>query len=242
MYVGQRVRLPDLERGKGCFRACTCTHARRMEYCSDLPCMDQYRNCGVAGQIKGECYVCNYHTLKWQSILSISAHGTNFVIDCNFCSCYNGEVTCTKRQCTDVYGGASTRPVLPCNCNSHHLPVCAASGRTFPNICLAKCMGYDQSEIEFGPCSVKDPCKARPCKRGEMWEFVHLSTLEGYRSTLLPVPSEHTECDLYWLTECVINSPFYEQSIQIGINLLEWIHLTFHQLPFLALSLEAHHA
>lgn len=148
IHVGQRAKIQDFERGEGCYRACACTSSGKLEYCTSLPCLDEPKTCEVAGQIK--------------------LHGRNFKIDCNFCSCYNGEIICTKRQClSDQESESRVSKALSCNCGSHILSVCASNGRTYPNICLAKCMGYSEKEIEFGPCTAKDPCRARPCKRNE---------------------------------------------------------------------------
>ncbi|XP_077973022.1 reversion-inducing cysteine-rich protein with Kazal motifs-like [Styela clava] len=150
VHIGQRVKIPDWKRGEGCFRACACTSAERLQHCTDLPCLDASKSCTVVGQIK--------------------VHGSHFKIDCNFCSCYNGNVTCTKRQCaskdeTDDNNREFTG--LPCNCERHFVPVCASNGKTYPSACIARCMGHVDADIDFGPCRAKDPCKGHPCRRNE---------------------------------------------------------------------------
>ncbi|KAF4519249.1 hypothetical protein B566_EDAN002137 [Ephemera danica] len=99
-------------------------------------------------------------------------HGAWFYMDCNLCSCYAGEITCSKRQCqvTSRSSLVQSKPQdfssLPCNCPPHHVPVCGRNGNTYPSSCLAKCAGLKDADFEFGPCSSKDPCEPNPCSDG----------------------------------------------------------------------------
>lgn len=52
---------------------------------------------------------------------------------------------------------------LPCNCPSHHVPVCARNGNTYPSACVARCTGIPDTDIEFGPCNNKSPCENVVC-------------------------------------------------------------------------------
>lgn len=78
----------------------------------------------------------------WQIFVGNShqQHGSAFNIDCNSCSCYAGELVCSKRQCeSSAVGGRNTAyTTLPCNCPPHYVPVCGRNGITYPSACLAK--------------------------------------------------------------------------------------------------------
>ncbi|KAG8230672.1 hypothetical protein J437_LFUL010486 [Ladona fulva] len=113
-------------------------------------------------------------------------HGSWFYVDCNLCSCYSGEKTCSKRQCGEMWGmvvsygmnleglfeSSDSRKdsafiALPCNCPAHYVPVCGRNGRTYPSSCLAKCAGLGDSDFEFGSCASIDPCKDNTCSEEE---------------------------------------------------------------------------
>lgn len=47
---------------------------------------------------------------------------------------------------------------LPCNCPTHYVPVCGSNGRTYPSLCIARCLGVQDSDLEYGACSVWNPC------------------------------------------------------------------------------------
>lgn len=53
---------------------------------------------------------------------------------------------------------------LPCNCGDQFVPVCGQNGRTYPSACIARCVGLQDNQFEFGSCISKDPCNPNPCK------------------------------------------------------------------------------
>lgn len=59
-------------------------------------------------------------------------------MECNVCSCFAGEIVCSKKQCELEEKALSAHPLLPCNCPTHHVPMCGSNGNTYPNECLAK--------------------------------------------------------------------------------------------------------
>lgn len=67
-------------------------------------------------------------------------HGSSFALECNACSCYVGEVICSKKQCekTALSGMNSAFTTLPCNCPPQYMPVCGKNGNTYQSACLAK--------------------------------------------------------------------------------------------------------
>lgn len=136
------VRIPISLKQKGCHKICRCAASGRIENCQPLPCIN-YESCNVSGRR--------------------IEHSTWFYVECNICSCYAGEITCTKRQCR--IPGVSDRSYtsLPCNCPPHHVPVCGSNGNTYPSACVAKCSGLQDSEFEFGACGLTDPCAGVTC-------------------------------------------------------------------------------
>lgn len=60
-------------------------------------------------------------------------------MECNICTCFAGEIVCSKKQC-DYIEDSSMIPYtkLPCNCPPHHVPVCGSNGNSYPSACLAK--------------------------------------------------------------------------------------------------------
>nr|CAB3265511.1 reversion-inducing cysteine-rich protein with Kazal motifs-like [Phallusia mammillata] len=147
---GSLVRVLDHTRGDGCFKACTCTKSGSLRRCHALQCTDGKRECNLAGQLR--------------------SHGSHFYVDCNFCSCYNGVVTCTKRQCLTSKSSVEEKRKftgVPCDCENNYSPVCGADGRTYPSLCLAACFGMTQSDVTIGTCSSQDPCQNNPCGERE---------------------------------------------------------------------------
>ncbi|KAI5750353.1 hypothetical protein M8J76_014987 [Diaphorina citri] len=146
--AGSYVRIPLTNGQKGCLKICQCSSHGVIEKCQPLPCFP-LDSCVLGGK-KIE-------------------HGTLFLMECNTCSCYAGEIVCTKKQCRNP---TQTREIaftsLPCNCVPHHVPVCGRNGVTYPNSCLAKCAGLSDSDFEFGPCTSKNPCDSHPCSEGEV--------------------------------------------------------------------------
>lgn len=76
--LGTYVRIPVSAKNKGCLKICKCGATGRMENCQPLPCIT-YESCSLAGR-------------------KID-HNSWFYIECNICSCFAGEITCTKKQC-----------------------------------------------------------------------------------------------------------------------------------------------
>lgn len=72
------VRIPVSLKQKGCLKICKCGLSGRIENCQPLPCIS-YDSCMLAGR-KIE-------------------HASWFHVECNICSCFAGEITCTKKQC-----------------------------------------------------------------------------------------------------------------------------------------------
>lgn len=140
--IGTYVRIPVSPNQKGCLKICQCGKSGRIEHCQPLPCIS-YDSCSVAGK-------------------KID-HSSWFYVECNICSCFAGEITCTKKQCK--IDGVSDRSYtsLPCNCPAHHVPVCARNGKTYPSACVAKCTGLHDSDIEFGTCRAQDACLKNSC-------------------------------------------------------------------------------
>ena len=123
---------------KGCFKICKCVQGGNIEQCQPLPCITN-DSCTLAGR-------------------NIE-HGTWFNVECNICSCFAGEITCTKKQCR-INGIADQQySSLPCNCPPHHVPVCAKNGNTYPSACIAKCSGLHESDYDFGPCNWNTACE-----------------------------------------------------------------------------------
>ncbi|KAH8299658.1 hypothetical protein KR044_004307, partial [Drosophila immigrans] len=95
-------------------------------------------------------------------------HGSSFYLECNQCSCFAGEITCTKQQCRlpDYVDAGYTS--LPCNCAAHFVPVCGANGNTYPSACVAKCLGLQESSFVYGACNARSACSsgAHSCPAG----------------------------------------------------------------------------
>ncbi|KAL4711491.1 hypothetical protein ACJJTC_000507 [Scirpophaga incertulas] len=79
-------------------------------------------------------------------------HGDRYWVECNACVCLWGERVCARRACSGK---------LPCACPPHHLPA-AARSRRLPNVCLARCAGATDAEIEFGE---REECGSGACGR-----------------------------------------------------------------------------
>lgn len=116
---GAYVRVPIPNNPKGCLKICKCSKSR-IEECQPLPCVSL-----------APC---------WMGNMQQREHGVSFDMDCNTCSCFAGEVICSKRQCeTTALGERNTAyTTLPCNCAPHYVPVCGRNGVLYPSFCLAK--------------------------------------------------------------------------------------------------------
>lgn len=115
---GSYVRIPMSYGKNGCLKICKCSRGN-IEQCQPLPCI-----------LLDSCKLGNRKI----------DHGTSFVMDCNVCSCFAGEIVCSKRQCEiSTLGGVDPAfTSLPCNCPPHHVPVCGRNGNVYPSACLAK--------------------------------------------------------------------------------------------------------
>ncbi|KAF3821262.1 hypothetical protein GH733_011415 [Mirounga leonina] len=88
------------------------------------------------------------------------------------CSCGQSGLleNCMEMHCIDlqkscIVGGK--RKSLPCNCADQFVPVCGQNGRTYPSACLARCVGLQDHQFEFGSCISKDPCNPNPCPKNQ---------------------------------------------------------------------------
>lgn len=117
---GSYARIPISAKPRGCFKVCRCSKNGRLESCHSLPCIS-YDSCNLADR-KIE-------------------HGTWFPVECNICSCFAGEISCTKRQCRIPGISDQSYTSLPCNCPPHFVPVCGRNGQTYPSACVSKCAG-----------------------------------------------------------------------------------------------------
>lgn len=140
--IGSYARIPISMKQKGCFKLCRCMPNGRLDECQPLPCMS-YDSCKLGDrQIE---------------------HGSWFHIECNICSCFAGDITCTKKQCR-MPGISEHFTSLPCNCAPHHVPVCGNNnGYTYPSECVSKCAGLQVADIEYRSCRDNNPCRDAKC-------------------------------------------------------------------------------
>lgn len=116
----------------------------------EMHCIDLQKSCIVGGKRK--------------------SHGTSFNIDCNVCSCFAGNLVCSTRLCLSEHSSEDDRRTftgLPCNCADQFVPVCGQNGRTYPSACIARCVGLQDQQFEFGSCISKDPCNPNPCPKNQ---------------------------------------------------------------------------
>lgn len=139
---GEYARIPASLKHKGCFKMCRCSSNGRFENCQQLQCIS---------------YDACMHSDKRIE------HGTWFSIECNICSCFAGDITCTRKQCQIPGISDHTFTSLPCNCPPHYVPVCGRNGYTYPSACVSKCAGLQDTDIEFGACRTNKPCKEASC-------------------------------------------------------------------------------
>ena len=142
--VGEYIRIPS-SISKGCYKVCKCTESGKIEKCQPVPCVTP-KACQIGNR-----------TID---------HGSSINIECNVCTCFAEEITCTKKQCRIAGISERTFTTLPCNCPPHFVPVCGRNGKTYPSACLAKCVGLNDAEFEFGPCENRNPCESHDCSQG----------------------------------------------------------------------------
>uniref|UniRef100_A0A803VCZ2 Reversion-inducing cysteine-rich protein with Kazal motifs n=1 Tax=Ficedula albicollis TaxID=59894 RepID=A0A803VCZ2_FICAL len=147
---GTLIQVPSSAGDVGCYKICTCGHSGLLENCMEMHCVDLQKSCIVGGQRK--------------------SHGASFNIDCNVCSCFAGNLICSTRQCLTEHSSEDERRKftgLPCNCVDQFVPVCGQNGRTYPSACIARCVGLQDNQFEFGSCISKDPCNPNPCNKNQ---------------------------------------------------------------------------
>ncbi|XP_052848227.1 LOW QUALITY PROTEIN: reversion-inducing cysteine-rich protein with Kazal motifs [Drosophila gunungcola] len=120
---------------------CSCGLQGRLEQCQPLPSY-MHANCILPG---ARSY----------------PHGSSFYLECNLCSCFAGEITCTKQQCRLPGFADSGYTSLPCNCPAHYVPVCGSNGNTYPSACVAKCH-LPEGDYVYGACNARNACQAAP--------------------------------------------------------------------------------
>lgn len=140
--VGAYARVPVSLKQKGCFKVCRCGSSGRLDNCSPVTCIS-YDSCQLSERR--------------------IEHGSWFYVECNICSCFAGDITCTKKQCRIPGISDQSYTSLPCNCPPHHVPVCGKNGYTYPSACVSKCVGLQDADIEYGACRDKDPCQNAKC-------------------------------------------------------------------------------
>lgn len=78
--VKSYVRIPvQLSENRAGFKVCQCGSSKSIEHCQPLPSLS-YNFCVISGGRR-------------------IPHGTSFNLECNLCTCYAEEITCTKKQC-----------------------------------------------------------------------------------------------------------------------------------------------
>lgn len=166
--VGEYARVPVVSGSFGCYRICHCDATSKLSNCVNLECIRR-RACYLGGK---NDYI---------------NHGEMFMDDCNMCVCFAGELTCTKINCPSSVLSPdynASRPkrnqtpgnksvgldvirTLPCGCDDSYRPACASDGKTYPNLCVARCMGLSISQLREGNCASINPCKPNPCQADE---------------------------------------------------------------------------
>jgi len=141
------------------------------------PCVAQCKNIQVA--YTGPCEnTCVNEGLPCQTVAGVAA---NYVSDQTCCEgdlCING--ICQKPHgytCADgtMVESPNDCPVVDCGCPTDWDPVCLTSeGKTYPNICIARCGGIDPDKLTPGECGQTSACmqEGQGCYRqAEMCEI-----------------------------------------------------------------------
>ncbi|RXM98758.1 Reversion-inducing cysteine-rich protein with Kazal motifs [Acipenser ruthenus] len=87
---------------------------------------------------------------------------------------------------------------LPCNCADQFVPVCAQNGRTYPSACIARCVGLQDNQFEFGSCLSKDPCSPNNCPKGQRClpkQKVCLTSIDDYTCNQYECVPKPTNCE-----------------------------------------------
>lgn len=166
--VGEYARVPVASGSVGCYRICHCGATSKLSNCVNLDCVR-----------RKPCYL--------KGMGDYINDGDMFMNDCNMCVCFAGELTCTKMHCpaallSPEYNasrlkrnqtpgnesvGIDVIRTLPCGCEDFYLPVCGSDAKTYPNRCVARCIGLSNSQLRNGNCASIDPCQPNPCAEDE---------------------------------------------------------------------------
>lgn len=164
--VGEYARVPVVSGREGCFRMCHCDGTSKLSNCRILECIEP-KECRFKGKVKN--------------------NGETFRDECNLCTCFSGELTCTKRNCPEsvlspeynasrpkrnrtpdnVSTDTDTISTLPCGCKNVYNPMCGSDAKTYPNPCVARCLGLPPTRLTKGNCASIDPCEPSPCAADE---------------------------------------------------------------------------
>ncbi|CAL1527975.1 unnamed protein product [Lymnaea stagnalis] len=145
---GTDVRLAnhdtDHSSQEDCYLACHCGSRGVVENCKPLTCM------------KRDACVMGHDNSR--------EHGVQFSVDGSKCMCFSGKLLCARRTCqpdnqSPLYTG------MPGNCPTEYEPVCGANGKTYPNMCMAKCAGVSNIKAHKA-CSDEDVCAHKLCPVG----------------------------------------------------------------------------
>uniref|UniRef100_A0A8C5ME93 Reversion-inducing cysteine-rich protein with Kazal motifs n=1 Tax=Leptobrachium leishanense TaxID=445787 RepID=A0A8C5ME93_9ANUR len=178
VHQGALIQVPSGD--VGCYKICTCGHSGILENCMEIQCVDLQKSCVIDGQRKN--------------------HGTSFKVDCNICSCVGGTLRCSKRQCHNELSSDRDRPIftgLPCNCDNQFVPVCGQNGRTYASACVARCVGLQDHQFEYGQCS-SNPCNSNLCPRSQrcvVKRQVCLTSFEKFGCPQYECISRQLKCD-----------------------------------------------
>ncbi|MBN3307358.1 RECK protein, partial [Amia calva] len=181
VHLDALIQVPSSKGTVGCYEICTCGQSGRLENCVEMTCVDIDKTCVVGGQRR--------------------SHGTSFKVDCNPCSCYAGEIVCSRRQCFSKLISEEDRQRftgLPCGCPDQFVPVCAKNGRTYPSACVARCMGLTDNQFEYGTCRDSDPCSPNPCLKSQRCipkRKVCLTSISKYPCNQYECVSRPSSCD-----------------------------------------------
>ncbi|XP_028406516.1 reversion-inducing cysteine-rich protein with Kazal motifs-like [Dendronephthya gigantea] len=161
---GHFARLPIVQNSKleGCFKICRCENGK-LSVCPRLP------SCVK----RNSCY--------YKATNKTYEHQEKFLINCNFCVCFDGKVLCSRTKCLPGAANATERlrrnhvpnhdkyiGDLSCQCVGKYEPVCGANGKTYRSVCFARCAGLSIKQVVKGQCSSINPCHSSPCPENKL--------------------------------------------------------------------------
>ncbi|XP_075259702.1 reversion-inducing cysteine-rich protein with Kazal motifs-like isoform X2 [Convolutriloba macropyga] len=102
---------------------------------------------------------------------------TDYMAECNLCSCLDGKAFCTKRLCLSDYvleNDDTTKmnkyglefTGMPDNADDEYLATCALNGRTYPNDQVAEALGISPGSYQLGMCELRKRCWMSSCPFG----------------------------------------------------------------------------